>query len=100
MLLQTGKFSTFSPLRMISEATKELNVAWATNEGRRLPAHWKSAHRVIASIKRTGKKTGSRCARANNMEDASAEETKIVLLRDLLECCVPTERVEIRAPNR
>ena len=85
--------STFNPLRMISAAAKELNVAWATNEGRRLPVRWKSAHRVIARIKRTGKRTGSRCSRANSMEDASAEETKIAIPGGLLECCAPTDLV-------
>ena len=82
--------STFNPLRMISAAAKELNVAWATNEGRRLPVRWKSAHRVIARIKRTGRRTGSRCSRANRTEDASAEEMKIVLLGGLMECSFPT----------
>ncbi|HVI70144.1 MAG TPA: hypothetical protein VM656_01485, partial [Pyrinomonadaceae bacterium] len=85
--------STFNPLRMISAAAKELNVAWATNEGRRLPVRWKSAHRVIARIKRTGKRTGSRCSRANSKEDASADAMKIILLGDLSECSCPKDLV-------
>ena len=85
---------------MISTAATELNVACATNEGRRLPVRWKRAHKVIASIKRTGNRTGSRCSRANSTEDASAEEMKIVLLGGLLECSVPTDLVETRAPRR
>src|SRR5215218_8425593 len=77
-------FRTFRPLRMISTAATELNVACATNGGRRLPVRWKRAHRVIARIKRTGRRTGSRCSRANRTEDASAEEMKIVLLGALV----------------
>ena len=95
-----GMFRTFSPLKMISVAAKELNVAWATNEGRRLPERWKSAHKVIASIKRIGRRTGSRCSRANSMDDESAEETKIILLGGPLECSVPADLVEIRVPSR
>ncbi len=85
---------------MISTAATELNVACATNGGRRLPVRWKRAHKVIASMKRTGNRTGSRCSMANSTEDASAEEMKIVLLGGLLECSVPTDLVETRAPRR
>jgi len=81
------------PLRMMSMAATELNVACATNEGRRLPVRWNRAHKVMASIKSTGNKTGSRCSRANSTEDTSAEETKIVLPGGLLECSVPTDLV-------
>ena len=86
-------------------AATELNVAWATNEGRRLPVRWKRAHRVMASIKSTGKRTGSRCSRANSMEDASAERAKMVLLGGFTsrsggeEDPQPVEAVEDGAPE-
>ena len=99
----------FSPLRMISTAATELNVAWATNEGRRLPVRWKSAHRVMARIKSTGSRTGSRCSRAKRTEDASADEDKDHLAGRPSECCPngpgvdkgskPVEAVEDDAPE-
>src|SRR5829696_2820736 len=76
----TGISKTPKPSRMMSEVAKELNVAWATNGGRRLLVRSKSAHRTIARMKSAGSRTGSRCSNEKRTEEASAARAKEVLL--------------------
>src|SRR5918997_4666578 len=72
----TGISKTPRPLRMMNEVAKELNVAWATKEGRRLPVRAKSPHRTTARTSSAGSRTGSRCSSAKKAEEASAARAK------------------------
>ena len=89
-----------SPLRIMREAAKELNVAWATNGGRRLCVLSNSVHRVNARIRSAGNRTGSRCSREKSADDASAETTKDALLAVGPKFSLPTDREETKAPSR
>src|SRR3712207_9233433 len=61
---------------MMSETVKRLNVAWATNGGKRLVVRSKSVHRITARIRSAGSRTGSRCSMAKNADEARAEKAK------------------------
>ena len=61
---------------MMSEVAKELNVAWATKEGRRLPVRARSADRTTARTSSAGSRTGYRCSRAKKVEEAGAARAK------------------------
>src|SRR5919112_2096390 len=79
---------------------KELKVACATKHGSRLPVRRKRKHRIIASIRRVGKSTGSRCSRAKSTEDASAEVTKITLPQGITALSLLFALVENQLPSR